>query len=130
MPVIWGLADPKIGEREVTRALLEHDHHVILKGQVILGDKGFAGREFEAFITEDLGATLVRPDRKDENPASAGSAASGNGSNPSLTPSKASSASKGLLSPRCSAPSPRGRSTASSPRRLARGPCHLPGRSG
>ena len=68
MPVIWGLANPKIGEREVTRALLEHDHHLIREGQVILGDKGFAGREFEAFITEDLGATLIRPDRKDEKP--------------------------------------------------------------
>lgn len=68
MPVIWGLANPKIGEREVTRALLEHDHHLIRAGQVILGDKGFAGRDFEAFISEDLGATLIRPDRKDEKP--------------------------------------------------------------
>ncbi|CAH0229180.1 hypothetical protein SRABI26_02603 [Arthrobacter sp. Bi26] len=32
------------------------------------GDKGFAGREFERFITEDLGAHLIRPDRKDEKP--------------------------------------------------------------
>jgi len=38
------------------------------EGQVILGDKGFAGRDFEAFITQDLGATLIRPDRKDEKP--------------------------------------------------------------
>ena len=68
MPVIWGLANPKIGEREATRALLEHDHHLIRAGQVILGDKGFAGRDFEAFITENLGATLIRPDRKDEKP--------------------------------------------------------------
>jgi transposase len=68
MPVIWGLANPKIGEREATRALLEHDHRLIREGQVILGDKGFAGKDFEDFITEDLGATLVRPDRKDEKP--------------------------------------------------------------
>jgi len=68
MPVIWGLANPKIGEREVTQALLEHDHHLIHEGQVILGDKGFAGKDFERFITEDLGATLIRPDRKDEKP--------------------------------------------------------------
>lgn len=68
MPVIWGLANPKIGEREVTRAHLEHDHHLIRAGQVILGDKGFAGRDFEAFISQDLGATLIRPDRKDEKP--------------------------------------------------------------
>lgn len=68
MPVIWGLANPKLGEREVTQALLEHDHHLIRAGQVILGDKGFAGRDFERFITEDLGAHLIRPDRKDEKP--------------------------------------------------------------
>lgn len=66
MPVIWGLAHPKIGEREVTQALLERDHHLIATGQVIVGDKGFAGKDFEAFITEDLGAHLIRPDRKNE----------------------------------------------------------------
>ncbi|MBT2512520.1 IS982 family transposase [Arthrobacter sp. ISL-30] len=68
MPIIWGLANPKIGEREVTQALLTNDHHLVRAGQVILGDKGFAGQDFEAFITEDLGATLLRPDRKDEKP--------------------------------------------------------------
>lgn len=68
MPVIWGLANAKIGEREVTQALLESDHHLVQNGQVILGDKGFAGREFEDFITNDLRAHLIRPDRKDEKP--------------------------------------------------------------
>src|SRR3954466_3329141 len=66
MPIIWGLADPKIGEREVTQALLEHDSHLVRAGQVILGDKGFDGREFEAFLQDRLGAYFVRPDRKDE----------------------------------------------------------------
>lgn len=66
MPVIWGLANPKLGEREVTQALLERDCQLIRAGQVILGDKGFAGREFEAFVHHDLGAHLIRPDRKDE----------------------------------------------------------------
>jgi hypothetical protein len=68
MPIIWGLAHPKLGEREVTQALLEHDHHLIRAGQVIVGDKGFAGRDFEAFIADRLGAVLVRPDRQDEKP--------------------------------------------------------------
>jgi uncharacterized membrane protein len=53
MPVIWGQANLKTGAREATQALLEHDHQLIREGQVILCDKGFAGREFEAFITED-----------------------------------------------------------------------------
>lgn len=67
MPVIWALANPKIGEREVTQAMLEEGHHLIRDGQVILGDKGFAGREFETFV-EGIGAHLIRPDRKDEKP--------------------------------------------------------------
>jgi hypothetical protein len=66
MPVIWGLAHPGLGEREVTQALLARDHHLIRAGQVILGGKGFAGRDFEAFVTTGLGAHLIRPDRKDE----------------------------------------------------------------
>lgn len=68
MPVIWGLANPKLGEREVTEALLRHDRDLIQPGQVIVGDKGFAGKEFEDFVTGELGAHLIRPDRKDENP--------------------------------------------------------------
>jgi Transposase DDE domain len=68
MPVLWGLANPKLGEREVTQALLEADtgHQLIRAGDVILGDKGFAGAEFEAFLRDELGVHLVRPDRKDE----------------------------------------------------------------
>jgi hypothetical protein len=68
MPVIWGLAHPGIGEREAVTALLERDHHLVRAGQVILGDKGFAGRDFQAFITGELNAHLIRPDRKDETP--------------------------------------------------------------
>ena len=68
MPVVWGLANPKIGEREAAQAMLDHDRHLLREGQVIVGDKGFAGREFEAFIIDQLGAQLIRPDRRDENP--------------------------------------------------------------
>jgi hypothetical protein len=66
MPIIWGLANPKLGEREVTQALLTHDANLIRAGQIILGDKGFAGRDFESFIRDELGAHLLRPDRRDE----------------------------------------------------------------
>lgn len=68
MPVIWGLAHPGLGEREVTRALLERDRHLIRPRQVLLGDKGFAGADFEAFVHDTLAAHLVRPDRKTETP--------------------------------------------------------------
>lgn len=66
MPVIWGLASPKVGEREALVAMLRHDHHLVADGQVIIGDKGFAGREFEAFIRDEMHATFLRPDRRDE----------------------------------------------------------------
>jgi hypothetical protein len=65
MPIMWCLANPKIGEREVVAALLEHNHHLIRNGQILLADKGFAGREFKQ-LTGSMGLTLLRPDRKDE----------------------------------------------------------------
>ena len=65
MPIMWALANPKIGERDVLAAILDRDAHLIRAGQVILADKGFAGREFDAFVTAH-GARLVRPDRRDE----------------------------------------------------------------
>jgi hypothetical protein len=68
MPLTWCPARPGLGEREVMTALLEADHHLIRAGQVILADKGFSGRRFEAFVTDRLGARLIRPDRKDEQP--------------------------------------------------------------
>ena len=68
MTVVWGLANPKIGEREATETMLRHDRHLIRPGQIIVGDKGFAGKHFEAFITGGLEAELIRPDRKDEKP--------------------------------------------------------------
>ena len=68
MPIIWGLTHSKIGEREAAEAMLRHDRHLLQPGQVIVGDKGFAGREFESFITDELGAQLIRPGRQDEKP--------------------------------------------------------------
>ena len=36
-----------------------------LNGYTVIADKGFAGREFEAFLA-DRGAHFLRPDRKDQ----------------------------------------------------------------
>jgi hypothetical protein len=47
MPIMWCLAHPKIGEREVIAALLTHDHHLIRTGQILLADKGFAVGDHE-----------------------------------------------------------------------------------
>ena len=65
MPIMWCLADPKIGEREVLAALLDNNHHLIREGQILLADKGFSGEEFQA-LTESMTLRLLRPDRKDE----------------------------------------------------------------
>lgn len=72
LPIMWALANPKLGERDVVRAMLEADqqgdHPLVRAGQVLLGDKGFAGRDFEAFVRDDLHVHLLRPDRKNEHP--------------------------------------------------------------
>lgn len=65
MPIMWCLAHPKIGEREVLAALLDHNHHLIRDGQILVADKGFAGKDFQQ-LTRDMGLRLLRPDRKDE----------------------------------------------------------------
>ena len=62
-PRAMALTSPKEGEREVCLRLLER---VNRSGPVtILGDKGYAGADFEAHAGA-LGATVVRPRRKDE----------------------------------------------------------------
>lgn len=67
MPILWALANPKIGEREVLSAMLEVDADVAAEhdGILLISDKGFAGRTFESLLGEhDI--TLLRPSRKDE----------------------------------------------------------------
>jgi hypothetical protein len=67
MPIVWCLADPKLGEREVAAELLDHaaDHDLWTAGIILIGDKGFSGAEFEAHAG-GLGILFVRPDRRDE----------------------------------------------------------------
>jgi Transposase DDE domain len=65
LPVAWCLANPKLGEREVVAAMLDHERGRLQPGLVILADKGFAGRDFEQLVA-GYGAVLVRPDRADE----------------------------------------------------------------
>jgi hypothetical protein len=65
MPVMWCPANPGIGERQVLAALLDHNHHLIRDGQVLLADKGFSGKPFKQ-LTERMGLNLLRPDPRDE----------------------------------------------------------------
>ena len=70
MPAAWRLASPKLGEREVAAELLAHAGRIgaLRPGLILIGDKGFAGREFEDLVTTGFGLHLVRPDRRDEAP--------------------------------------------------------------
>ena len=67
LPISWCLATPKLGEREVAQVLLEDAarQQALAAGTIILADKGVAGRAFERHVAA-LGASLIRPDRKDE----------------------------------------------------------------
>ena len=67
MPILWALANPKIGEREVLAAMLEVESDIVDEHPNILliCDKGFAGQEFESLLGE-FGITMLRPSRKNE----------------------------------------------------------------
>ena len=52
-------------EREVVAAMLKRQP--LAAGQVLVADKGFAGREFEQCVASQ-GVTFLRPDRQDEQP--------------------------------------------------------------
>jgi Transposase DDE domain len=67
MPILWALANPKIGEREVLAAMLEVDAELVAdrEGILLISDKGFAGKAFERDLAEQ-GIGLLRPSRKRE----------------------------------------------------------------
>ena len=67
MPILWALANPKIGEREVLEAMLHRDADLIASrtGLVLITDKGFSGCPTETFLNERR-IVLLRPSRKTE----------------------------------------------------------------
>jgi hypothetical protein len=62
-PRAFTLTSPKRDEREVGLELLARCDRA--GGETLLGDKGYAGRDFQLAVSE-LGATIIRPRRKDE----------------------------------------------------------------
>jgi hypothetical protein len=64
LPIGFELAPANAPERVVAAELLER---TLEQGKTVIADKGFAGAEFEHFV-RSLGATLIRPDRKNEKP--------------------------------------------------------------
>ena len=67
MPVLWALADPRLGEREVLAAMADAEPQLATArpGLALITDKGFAGRQTEADLA-GRGITLLRPAPKDE----------------------------------------------------------------
>lgn len=67
MPILWALADAKIGEREVVEAMLDREPHLLADrpGLLLITDKGFASKRFENDLAE-RGVTLLRPNRRNE----------------------------------------------------------------
>ncbi|MFE7795687.1 hypothetical protein [Streptomyces sp. NPDC057460] len=72
MPILWALADPKIGEREVLASMLEVEADMVTEhdGILLISDKGSAGRAFETLL-EEHGITLLRPSARTRRPATA-----------------------------------------------------------
>jgi hypothetical protein len=69
MPHGFCLAPANQPEREVAAALLERmrDSGSLHGDELVIGDKGFAGEEFERIVSS-LADAFLRPDRRDEQP--------------------------------------------------------------
>jgi hypothetical protein len=69
LPVAFALAGAKADEREVLTGMLTADPGLLAArpGQVLIGDKNYYGRDFEAAIAR-AGIRLLRPARKGEPP--------------------------------------------------------------
>jgi hypothetical protein len=69
LPITWALADPKVDERQVLAAILDHDPHLITDrpGLVIIGDKGYVSAELDRYLAE-RGVRLLRPSYRNRTP--------------------------------------------------------------
>jgi len=69
LPVTWALADPKLDERQVLIAVLEHDPGLTADrpGLVVIADKGYVSAELDAFLAA-RGVRLLRPSYRDRSP--------------------------------------------------------------
>jgi hypothetical protein len=67
MPILWALANAKIGEREVLAAMLDVDADLVASrdGILLISDKGFGSTTFEQDLAQ-MGIELLRPSRKRE----------------------------------------------------------------
>lgn len=69
LPITWALADPKLDERQVLIAALDHDRSLTRDrpGLTIIADKGYVSRELQVYLA-DRGVTLLRPSYRNRRP--------------------------------------------------------------
>ena len=69
LPVTWALASPKIDERQVLTAILEHDPELVSQrpGLVIIADKGYVSADLDRWLGQ-RGVTILRPSYRNLRP--------------------------------------------------------------
>ena len=69
LPVTWALAHPKLDERQVLMAVLDHDTALIADrpGLLLIADKGYVSAELDHYLTEH-GIALLRPSYRNRAP--------------------------------------------------------------
>ena len=69
LPITWALTDPKLDERQVLMAVLDHDPTLTNQrlGLTIVGDKGYVSAELDAFLAQ-RGVRLLRPSYRNRAP--------------------------------------------------------------
>jgi hypothetical protein len=69
LPITWALADPKVDERQVLTAVLDHDPDLITDrpGLLIIADKGYTSAALDRWLA-DRGVRLLRPSYRNRTP--------------------------------------------------------------
>ncbi len=69
LPITWALATPKIDERQVLTAVLDHDPDLLAgrPGLLIVADKGYVSAKLDRWLTE-RGARFLRPSYRNRTP--------------------------------------------------------------
>jgi Transposase DDE domain len=69
LPVTWALADPKLDERQVLIAILDHDPDLLTSrhGLLIVADKGYVSAELDTYLAE-RSVRLLRPSYRNRAP--------------------------------------------------------------
>ena len=69
LPITWALATPKVDERQVLTAVLDHDPDLLAErpGLLIIADKGYVSAELDRWLAE-RGVRLLRPSYRNRTP--------------------------------------------------------------